>query len=135
MLPALRGAIDVRTGDGDVTAEGLQGDLRFESGDGRLRARDLRGRLVARSGDGRVQMHGRFEQLDLGTGDGPVSVDVLPGSRPAGPWSIVTGDGPIVLRVPDDLAVDLDLRTGTVTSTSICRSRAGARPRQSCAPR
>ena len=46
------------------------------------------------------------------TNDGRVDVEAQKGSKLAPDWSLASGDGPISLRVPSDLAATLDLRTG-----------------------
>ncbi|MFI5370224.1 MAG: DUF4097 family beta strand repeat-containing protein [Candidatus Eisenbacteria bacterium] len=111
-LAPLGGAVRVHTGDGAVSAEGLHGDLRLESGDGQIRARDLEGHLFAHTGDGSIAVSGRFTGLELSSGDGRIEATVTSGSKVSETWSLHTGDGSIVLRVPRDLAADLEADTG-----------------------
>jgi hypothetical protein len=103
---------EVHTSDGHVWAQGLKGEFRLSTGDGAIDAESLDGALTARTGDGRLNVHGRFDQLDLRTNDGSVLATVNPGSKPAGPWRIETGDGSVTLRLPEGFAADLDARTG-----------------------
>jgi DUF4097 and DUF4098 domain-containing protein YvlB len=111
-LPALSGRVVVNTGDGTIRAEGVNGDMRFSSGDGTIDARGLRGSLTARTGDGRINATGRFERLDLESGDGTIAVEARPGSRVVEPWRLSTHDGSLTLRVPADLAFDVDASSG-----------------------
>jgi hypothetical protein len=104
--------LDVRTGDGSITARGLHGDIRLHTGDGAIEAEGLEGRLRADTGDGHMNVRGRFDALDLHTGDGRIVAEVERGSRVSEPWSLRSGDGGITLRVPDDLAADLEAHTG-----------------------
>jgi DUF4097 and DUF4098 domain-containing protein YvlB len=111
-LAPLGGAVRVHTGDGSVDAEGLHGDLRLESGDGHIRARDLSGRLYAHTGDGSIAVSGRFTRLELSSGDGRIEATAASGSQVSETWSLHSGDGSITLRVPHDLAADLEAETG-----------------------
>jgi hypothetical protein len=108
----LAGNIRLHTGDGNVEAQRLKGDLSIESGDGHVSVDAHDGRLRARSGDGRLSARGRFDRLDIGTSDGAVEVEAVPRSRVVDEWRITTGDGPVTVRLPRDLAADLDVHTG-----------------------
>ena len=119
----------VRTKDGAIDCEPLNGELQLESGDGAIRARGLKGKIVVQSGDGRVTLDdvdghlrartrdghlsasGRFDDLDLGAGDGRVEALVQPGSQLATAWNVETGDGAVSLRIPHDINTLLDART------------------------
>lgn len=108
----LKGGADIHTGDGSITVDGLAGALTLHTGDGRVEAWNLDGRLTATTGDGRVRLNGRFDGLDVSTSDGSVTLDVAPGSQVGQGWRIHTGDGPVVLRLPSDLKATLDAHTG-----------------------
>jgi hypothetical protein len=111
-LAGFAGRIEVLTGDGNVDAEELRGEIVLATGDGRVLGRGLDGRLRARSGDGRIGVTGRFDALTVSTGDGQVDVEAIPRSRVAEEWRLTSGDGPIVLRLPEGLEADLDVHTG-----------------------
>ncbi len=104
--------LDVQTGDGSITADGLQGEIRLHTGDGAIRATGLAGRLQADTGDGHLDVRGRFDALDLRTGDGGIEAAAEAGSRVQSAWSLRSGDGGITLRVPAELNADLDAHTG-----------------------
>ena len=111
-LAPVTGTVRVHTGDGSVDAEGLHGDLSLVSGDGHIRAHDLDGRLYAHTGDGGIAVSGRFTRLELSSGDGRIEATADAGSKVAEVWDLHTGDGSIQLRVPKDLAADLEAETG-----------------------
>ncbi len=111
-LGSLRGVERVHTGDGAIDVAGLQGELHLSASDGRIRGRELDGALEARTSDGSMEIEGRFDRLDLESSDGHVEASALPGSRVATGWSLRSSDGGLTLRVPPDLAADLDLRAG-----------------------
>jgi hypothetical protein len=104
--------VDVRTGDGAIRVSDVSGEMRLTTGDGGIEATAVDGVLRARTGDGRISARGRFTALNLHTGDGSITAEVLPGSRLSSAWRIETGDGSVNLKVPADLAADLDLQTG-----------------------
>ncbi len=108
----LSGKVAVSTRDGHVTVEGLHGDVRLHTGDGSIKAAGLDGRLRADTGDGSMNVSGRFDVLDLRTGDGHIDAAVEHGSKVGEAWSLQSGDGSIVLRVPDDLSAELEAHTG-----------------------
>lgn len=103
---------DVRTGDGSITIQGVEGETRLHTGDGRIEASSLGGSLKAESGDGHIRVRGRLDSLTLHTGDGSVEADVLPGSKMTAGWRVETGDGSVTIRLPRDFAADLDAHTG-----------------------
>lgn len=112
----LEGRVSLESGDGRIRANGLKGTLVLWSGDGSIEADSLDGSLMARTTDGRLKVGGRFDHLDLRTGDGRLEATVGPGSQPAGPWSLETGDGSLLVRIPRDLRAMLDAasRDGTL---------------------
>jgi DUF4097 and DUF4098 domain-containing protein YvlB len=111
-LAPITGTARVHTGDGSIEAQGLHGDLSLVSGDGHIHARDLDGRLYAHTGDGSIQVSGRFTRLELSSGDGRIEATAGAGSRVSEDWDLHTGDGSIQLRLPRDLAADLQAETG-----------------------
>ena len=110
----VNGNIRVSTGDGNIVATGLKGVLRMHTGDGNIQAADLDGTLAADTGDGKVTVRGRFDSLNLKSGDGSIDADATAGSKiPAGGgWTLHTGDGRVNLRLPSDFTADLEVHTG-----------------------
>ncbi|MBI1799275.1 MAG: DUF4097 family beta strand repeat protein [Candidatus Eisenbacteria bacterium] len=111
-IEPIEGHVRASTGDGSIVAHGIRGTIDLHSGDGGIDATELDGDLVASSGDGRVTVRGRFDRLDLSSGDGGVTAEALAGSALRDRWRIHTGDGHVTLRVPGDLKASLDARTG-----------------------
>jgi DUF4097 and DUF4098 domain-containing protein YvlB len=104
--------LEIRTSDGDITAEGVKGAARLSTGDGNIRANSLEGALDASTSDGDLTADGRFERLNLKSGDGRIDARVNPGSRMAEDWSFRSGDGNVTVRLPGDFSADLNLHTG-----------------------
>lgn len=124
--------LDLQTSDGNITADSVKGQLHFATGDGNIDGRSVDGALRVSSGDGHIRLLGRFDQLDLHTGDGNIDADVQPGSKMTASWLVRTGDGSVVLQLPEGFAADLDIHTGdgrisvdlpVTTSGSFERSR------------
>jgi hypothetical protein len=84
----------VRTGDGSILVERVDGRLELRSGDGRIKAVETSGELIADSGDGSIQIDDVTGRVDVHTGDGSLRISGTPGGLKAH-----SGDGSIVLRV------------------------------------
>jgi hypothetical protein len=108
---SINGNVDVTTGDGSITVQGARGNIKFHTGDGHIEARGLDGTVDASSGDGHINLEGRFDGLNIKTGDGSITARALGGSKVASNWSIRTGDGSVDLEVPGDLQANIDAST------------------------
>lgn len=108
---SINGNVDVTTGDGSITVQGVKGTIRFHTGDGHIEARGLDGRLEAASGDGHINLEGRFDALNIKTGDGSVNARATAGSKVQSTWTIRTGDGSVDMEIPGDLQADIDAST------------------------
>jgi hypothetical protein len=111
----VEGRIAVTTGDGRIIAHGTRGDMRFHSGDGAVICDSLDGMVAVRSGDGHVQLSGRFDKVENRSGDGRVEITAEKGSRMTEDWDIETSDGPLTVRIPQDLQAELDAHAGDGT--------------------
>jgi DUF4097 and DUF4098 domain-containing protein YvlB len=110
--------INAQTGDGDVTAKGLEGELDFTTGDGRVDLDEVDGVLRLHTSDGSARVSGRFDVLELRTSDGRIEVEARPGSQLREAWDVRSSDGSVMLKVPGELAADVELRTsdGSITT-------------------
>ena len=110
--------VNVHSEDGSIVARGLEGELEFASGDGRVELEDLDGSLRAKTSDGSMRASGRFDVLELHTSDGRIEVEARPGSQLREAWEVRTSDGSVSLRVPGDLAANVELHTsdGRITT-------------------
>jgi hypothetical protein len=106
------GNLRFQTGDGNVTADTLRGNVEIQTGDGNITGQGLDGSLEAQTGDGNMTVRGRFDTVQVKSGDGNVEVEAVNGSKIATRWEILSGDGRIALRVPENLQADLDAKTG-----------------------
>lgn len=108
----ITGNVHIATGDGSIRLDGVRGDIELSTGDGSIHANRLDGMLLAHTGDGGIRVSGRFAALDLETGDGTIVAEAIPPSHNRNVWRVVTGDGPVTLRLPPDFRADLDANTG-----------------------
>jgi DUF4097 and DUF4098 domain-containing protein YvlB len=106
------GKIQFDTGDGNVTAGNIKGNIKIHTGDGHIEGHNFDGSLDANTGDGNLRIDGRFDALALKTGDGNIEAQVGSGSKVTNGWNLHSGDGHITLRVPGDLNATLDAHTG-----------------------
>ena len=109
-VPA-KARIEASTGDGRVSVRDVEGDLVARTGDGSIRLEHVNGAVEASSGDGSITVDGQIRRLKARSGDGRVHVHAV-GTAPTGDWSLATGDGSVVLEVPDGFGAELDATTG-----------------------
>jgi DUF4097 and DUF4098 domain-containing protein YvlB len=102
----------VKTGDGSIRMSNISGKLRADTGDGSIDGVGLGGALDAHTGDGSMHLDGWFTDLRLRTGDGSIDLRAGSGSKVNMGWELNSGDGSISVKLPRDLAADLQLRTG-----------------------
>jgi len=108
----VNGRIDMHTGDGTIRATGIEGDVSLTTGDGSVAAEDVRGRLVVDTGDGAVNVSGSVSSVHLHSGDGSIVYRALAGTDVTDDWEITTGDGAVLIYLPEGLGAELDAHTG-----------------------
>jgi Putative adhesin len=122
--------VQARSGDGSIAVEHISGQFDLESGDGSIRGRDLTGNIRAHTGDGSIRLEGVNGAVDIDTrdgsivangtltalrarsGDGSVRVHADRGSAAKDDWDISTGDGSVIVELPDAFDAELDANTG-----------------------
>jgi hypothetical protein len=109
-VPA-KARVEASTGDGRVSVRGVEGDLAVRTGDGSIHLDNVNGAVSAASGDGSIEVNGVVRELKVRSGDGRVRVRAE-GPGPTADWSLATGDGSVVLEVPEGFNADLDAATG-----------------------
>jgi hypothetical protein len=114
-IERVQGKIDMRSGDGSLTGIDLTGSVRAHTGDGSMRFDNVSGALDLDSGDGGARVSGRLQSVKLRTGDGSVELRVLDGSAMTDDWEVRTGDGGLRLELPTLFGAVLDAETGDGT--------------------
>ena len=112
----VNGKLELRSADGSVTGRDLSGDVVAHTEDGAIRLEGIDGKCDVASDDGSITVQGRLEALRVSTEDGSVVVRAAAGSKISRDWNLSTGDGSMVLYLADGLGADLDAeaRDGSV---------------------
>jgi len=111
-IERITGKLDLRSGDGSIKGRDLGGAVKVHTGDGSIALTGVNGALDADTGDGSITAAGAFTTVRAHTGDGTVTIHAAAGSSASDEWSITTGDGSVVLEVPDGFGGELDAHTG-----------------------
>jgi hypothetical protein len=131
-IEGLRGSADLESGSGDLRLARLTGDLHFQTGSGNVHGSQVSGPVRAKAGSGDIEIDEVGSgDVDIRTGSGNITVhgvnggfraeagsgDIRGEGAPRNLWSVRTGSGNVTLRVPSDLAFDVDVSTssGNVT--------------------
>lgn len=112
------GRLELRTDDGSVRVSEAPGDLTVVTRDGSITLDRVAGRVDARTGDGGIRLTGAPASLFLETRDGAVVVRAEHDTVMQGNWSVRTGDGSVVVELPEGFAAEIDAETqdGSVRS-------------------
>lgn len=112
------GRLELRTDDGSVRVSEAAGDLTVVTRDGSITLDRVGGRVDARSGDGGIRVSGAPSVLMLETRDGSVVVRAERDTVMQDDWSVRTGDGSVVVELPDGFGAEIDAETkdGSVRS-------------------
>ena len=101
-----------RTGSGSQEIAGIEGPVDATTGSGSIRITNVRS-VSANTGSGQIVAEDVKGALRARTGSGGIKADGDLGDR----WDLSTGSGPVVVRLPQQAAFDLDAHTssGSVT--------------------
>jgi DUF4097 and DUF4098 domain-containing protein YvlB len=105
----LGGSVKLDTGSGSVSGRGLGGDVEVDTGSGAIRLERVGGDADAHTGSGGIDVAEAVGNVRLDTGSGQISYQ----GTPQGDCRFETGSGGIILALPGDLNMELDLETGS----------------------
>jgi Toastrack DUF4097 len=111
-VDSVRGEVHISTGSGGIQATGIAGRFYLSTGSGDVRlteaadGADSAGGKVS-TGSGSVQVAGVNGSLRIGTGSG----DITAQGRATGDWSLGTGSGTVVVRLPAQASFNIDAHT------------------------
>ena len=111
-IERVTGTLDLRSGDGNINGRELGSAVKVHTGDGSIKLAGVKGALDADTGDGSIVAEGTFTSVRARSGDGSVTIRADAGSSASAEWTITTGDGSVVLEVPDGFGGELDAHTG-----------------------
>ena len=109
----LNGRLELRTSDGSIRTLETSGEMLIESGDGTLQIEEATGRVEARTDEGSVRVSGMPDALRVRSGDGSVVVRIRTGAKMIEDWMITTADGSVSVELPDGFSADVEAEPGS----------------------
>jgi len=113
MVERVEGRIELKTGDGSIKAIETGGEMLAETNDGSIQVDDITGHVEARTLDGTLRLSGTPDILRARSGDGSVVVRIRRGASMSGDWMVATGDGSVVIELPDGFNADIEADPGS----------------------
>lgn len=113
VVERLDGKLDLRSADGRIRATETAGDLLAESGDGSLALEDVEGRVEARTNDGTIRISGVPGAVRARSGDGSIVLRIRRGAVMTEDWMVATSDGSISAELPDDFNALIEAEPGS----------------------
>jgi len=113
VVERLDGKLDLRSADGRIRATETAGDLLAESGDGSLALEDVEGRVEARTNDGTIRISGVPSAVRARSGDGSIVLRIRRGAVMTEDWMVATSDGSISAELPDDFNALIEAEPGS----------------------
>lgn len=113
LVERLDGKLDLRTNDGRIRVIQTSGQLLAESDDGSIEIEDAAGQVEARTRDGSLRISGTPTVLRAQSGDGSVVVKIRPGTVMSDDWAVATDDGSISVELPDGFSAEIEADPGS----------------------
>jgi len=113
VVERLEGKLQLRTADGRIRATEAGGDLLAESGDGSLTLEDVSGRIEARTDDGGITVSGVPGAVRARSGDGAIALRIRRGAVMTEDWMVATSDGSISAELPEDFNAMIEAEPGS----------------------
>jgi hypothetical protein len=110
-VSGIEGTLELHASDGSVDVSDVAGSLRLTASDGSIRIHNVTGTLESRTSDGSAEIDGKFTGLEVHTGDGQLQVTLAEGTQLNTASRIQASDGQVTIRLPRQLAADLDIHT------------------------
>lgn len=114
LVEHVEGRLELRTDDGQIRTVETSGELLAESQDGRILLDEVAGRVEARTDDGSVRVTGTPSVLRARSGDGSVVLRLRQGTTMTADWMVTTDDGSISVEFPEgfNAAIEADPGSG-----------------------
>jgi hypothetical protein len=109
----LDGRLELRTNDGSIHTVDVTGDLLAESDDGSIVVEESRGRVEARTQDGSVRVTGMPNALRVRSGDGQIVLRIRSGAAMTEDWMVATSDGSVSVELPDGFNAEIEADPGS----------------------
>ena len=113
IVERVNGRAEIRTSDGLIRLTETTGELLAETRDGNIQIDDVSGRVECRTNDGGIQLSGTPTRLRARSDDGSVSLRIRTGATMTDDWMVDTGDGSISLELPEGFAAEIEADPGS----------------------
>jgi DUF4097 and DUF4098 domain-containing protein YvlB len=107
-IEGLRGSARARASNGSVSVTDVVGDVEVHTSNAKVTTACTCGRLIARSSNGRIQLDEHRGPVDAATSNGPIQASIE--EIAADGVNLSTSNGRIVVKLPDELSGELDVR-------------------------
>ena len=108
VVERVNGHTEIKTSDGSIRASEISGELVAETSDGSIQIDDVSGRIEARTGDGSIRLSGTPSVLRARSGDGSIVLRIRNGATMADDWMVATGDGSVTVELPDGFNAEIE---------------------------
>jgi DUF4097 and DUF4098 domain-containing protein YvlB len=112
VVERVNGRTTIHTGDGSIRATETAGEMVAETGDGSMQMEDVSGRVEARTGDGSIRISGTPTSLRARSGDGSIVLRIRNGAAMTDDWMVTTNDGSVSVELPDGFAAQIEADPG-----------------------
>lgn len=108
VVERIEGRVEVHTGDGSIRIAETAGELLAETGDGSIQLDDVRGDIEARTSDGTIRLSGMPSRVRARSGDGSIAMRIRTGTTMSDDWMIATEDGSVAIELPEGFAAQIE---------------------------
>jgi hypothetical protein len=113
VVERVQGRLELRTADGSIRALETAGDLLAETNDGSIQLDDVSGKIEAHTADGSLRVSGMPSVLRARSGDGSVVVRIRRGAAMTDDWMVTTNDGSISVELPEGFNAEIEADPGS----------------------
>jgi hypothetical protein len=108
VVERVNGKAEIRTSDGSIRMTETAGSVQVETGDGSVTLEDVTGRVEARTNDGTIRLTGTPDVVRARSGDGSIVLRIRNGAVMTEDWMVATSDGGITIELPDGFNAEIE---------------------------
>lgn len=112
VVERVEGRVELHSGDGSIRVAETAGELLAETGDGSIELDDVRGNVEARTNDGTIRLSGMPSRVRARSGDGSIVMRIRTGTTMSDDWMVATDDGTIAVELPEGFAAQIEAESG-----------------------
>jgi len=107
-VEGIRGLVSARSSNGSANVTDVVGDVEVATSNAKVTCKGIRGKLTARSSNGKIEIGRHRGSVDASTSNGLIRAGVEEVGKEG--VALATSNGRIVLELPEDVDVDVDMR-------------------------